>query len=230
MPGDDDSSSLSDCRDDLNNTKASRKRAADTVPSKAPKVAKVSNHPFMDEDFSKFRKPQADRCHPLFIPDDKWDSLISKCRKSSSKRDSCWTVLRRWDMAGRIMETSAGMIAEEPCMRCVKRGWACMIPAGDPSERGTGRSCAICRRDSQPCEPAVRPESPSILSRSLDYESSPEIRRAGESFEKAIQGRESTEILSMELLLEIRDRTKVVQDQQLLILDGLAKGTDQAWT
>lgn len=82
-----------------------------------------------------------------FCKQEDWENLIIDT-KDPAKRRVAMNNLRKFDAAGRIMETDEGKAALSPCKWCTREGneVACRVFAAD----GDSAACAFCKRMAKP--------------------------------------------------------------------------------
>ncbi len=78
-----------------------------------------------------------------YISEDRWQELLSDTG-AASKIETAMGTLRRFDQAGRIMETAEGVLATEECKSCARHDHACKLFAD-----GNHKVCAYCKRGSR---------------------------------------------------------------------------------
>lgn len=109
-----------------------------------------------------------------YLPRSRWSALLIEAQDVSTQ-DQALVTLHKHSMAGRIMETKAGIAPPQPCATCVQASVECMVHAK------LGGPCAYCRVTVHPdctCREAVlasqgnavRPEGYSIHARLTDLE------------------------------------------------------------
>lgn len=72
------------------------------------------------------------------VPRSRWSALLIKAQDVSTQ-DQALVTLHKYSMAGRIMETKAGVLPPQPCATCVQASVECMVHAE------LGGPCAYCR-------------------------------------------------------------------------------------
>ena len=86
-----------------------------------------------------------------------WDGWLADSRTDGRKKINAQQYLRKFDAAGRIMETDEGIAAPTPCARCTRGGLGkvCRI-----FKNRKDKACAYCKRLSKAgCAAAVAPET-----------------------------------------------------------------------
>lgn len=92
---------------------------------------------------TNLRRPATDDEKAFWhISEESWSELVAKTGDSASKKNALNT-LRKFDAAGRMMETDEGELAVEPCSWCTRPGLAveCRVYKGRKE-----KACAYCRR------------------------------------------------------------------------------------
>lgn len=91
-----------------------------------------------------YRRPETEKTSDFwYISEENWQKLWDDVGEGGAKKTTAMNAIRKFDAAGRIMETDEGVLAAVPCTRCSreKATEVCMVFADDRA-----KACACCKR------------------------------------------------------------------------------------
>lgn len=94
-----------------------------------------------------YRRPETENVSDFwFISQEKWNELWQDVDAGGSKKVIAMNAIRKFDAAGRIMETDEGALAVVSCDRCSRENAeeVCKVFAD-----GRDKACAACKRNAK---------------------------------------------------------------------------------